>query len=254
MTAGRRSDLALGALGVVGLLLLWELAARSGLASAAVFPAPSEALRQAAARLTGGEVIVHVLTSLGRILAGFALGAAAGVIIGVMAGWYRGFGAIVRPLIEFLRPIPPLAWIPMAIVWLGLGEASKVFVIFLGAFFPVLTNAYRGVTTIDPLLLRAAQTMDVGGVRLLVRVILPAALPDIATGLRVGWGLSFGVLVAAELIAAQVGMGFLINNARQVGDVGIVIFGIALIGGTNLATDWLLDLGLKRLLGHRLEG
>ena len=137
----------------------------------------------------------------------------------------------------------------MAIVWFGLGEPSKIFVIFLGAFFPVLTNTWRGVTAIDPMLLRAAQTMDVRGTRLLTTVMLPAALPDIATGLRVGWGLSFGVLVAAELIAAESGMGFLINNARQLGEVGIVIFGIMLIGATNLLTDWGIARGIRYLLG-----
>jgi ABC-type nitrate/sulfonate/bicarbonate transport system permease component len=249
MTPLRRTDVLLGTLGVVLVLAAWEVAARSGFANAAVFPAPTEALRQAFLRLPVWDVVEHVVVSLGRILVGFSLGAVAGITIAVAAGWIRGFDTVVRPLVEFLRPIPPLAWIPMAIVWFGLGEASKVFVIFLGAFFPVLTNTYRGVTTMEPVLLRAAQTMDVRGIRLLTTVMLPAALPDIATGLRVGWGLSFGVLVAAELIAAQAGMGFLINNARQVGEVGIVIFGIMLIGAVNLLSDWALGRGIKRMLG-----
>ena len=248
MTALRR-PVFLGALGVVLVLAGWEGAARSGLADPAIFPAPTTALVEAFTRLAPGEILRHVAVSLGRILAGFGLGAAAGILLAVAAVWYRGFGAIVRPLIEVLRPIPPLAWIPMAIVWFGLGEPSKMFVIFLGAFFPVLTNTWRGVASIDPMLLRAAQTMDVRGSRLLASVMLPAALPDIATGLRVGWGLSFGVLVAAELIAAQAGMGFLINNARQLGEVSIVIFGIVLIGATNLLTDFALAKGIDRLLG-----
>lgn len=245
---GRNRRRLLGALGVLFVLALWEISARAGLANPAVFPAPSAALAEALRRLTAGEVFHHIGVSLGRILAGFSLGAAAGVLLAAAAAWFRGFGALMRPLIEALRPIPPLAWIPMAIVWFGLGESSKVFVIFLGAFFPVLTNAWRGVSSIDPILLRAAQTMDVRGAGLLMKVMLPAALPDIATGLRVGWGLSFGVLVAAELIAADAGMGFLINNARQVGDVGIVIFGIMLIGAMNLLTDWALAAAIGRAL------
>lgn len=244
-----RTDTILGGVGVALVLCLWELAARSGLADPAVFPAPTAALATAVTRLAPEEMLHHIAVSLGRIVAGFTLGAVAGITIAVAAAWYRGFGALVRPLLEVLRPIPPLAWIPMAIVWFGLGEPSKVFVIFLGAFFPVLTNTWRGVTAIDPVLMRAAQTMDVRGARLLGAVMLPAALPDIATGLRVGWGLSFGVLVAAELIAGDAGMGFLINNARQVGEVGIVIFGIMLIGATNLITDWALACGIRRLLG-----
>lgn len=246
---GRSREIALGFAGTFLILALWELSARSGLANPAIFPAPTTAIAEAFRRLAPGEIIHHVAVSLGRIFSGFLLGAVTGVVLAVAAAWYRGLGALVRPLVEVLRPIPPLAWIPMAIVWFGLGEPSKIFVIFLGAFFPVLTNAWRGVTSIDPVLLRAAQTMDVRGVRLLATVMLPAALPDIATGLRVGWGLSFGVLVAAELIAAEAGMGFLINNARQLGEVGIVIFGIMLIGATNLLTDWALAHGIQRLLG-----
>jgi ABC-type nitrate/sulfonate/bicarbonate transport system permease component len=246
---GSRKNIALGLAGTFLVLALWELAARSGLANPSIFPAPTAALAEAFRRLTPGEIAHHVEVSLGRIIAGFAIAGVTGVALAVAAAWYRGIGAVVRPLVEVLRPIPPLAWIPMAIVWFGLGEASKIFLIFLAAFFPVLTNAWRGVSSIDPVLLRAAQTMDVRGMRLLTSVMLPVALPDIATGLRVGWGLSFGVLVAAELIAAESGMGFLINNARQLGDVGIVMFGIMLIGAANLLTDWLLARGIRHLLG-----
>jgi ABC-type nitrate/sulfonate/bicarbonate transport system permease component len=237
-----------GAFSIATLLAAWEIAARTGLANPVMFPAPSHAVAETFARIPVVELMGHVAVSLGRILQGFALGAAFGIALAILAGWYRVLGNLVRPVIELLRPIPPLAWIPMAIVWFGLGEPSKVFVIFLGAFFPVLTNAYRGITGIDPVLLRAAQTMDVRGPRLLIQVGIPAALPDIAVGLRVGWGLSFGVLVAAELIAADAGMGFMIMNARQFGDVGIIMFGIVLIGAVTLATDWLLAAAIARHL------
>jgi ABC-type nitrate/sulfonate/bicarbonate transport system permease component len=246
----RRRDALLGALGVAVLLAAWEGAARSGTVSPAVFPAPSAAVAGTLARLPPAEIGANVLISLTRIVEGFALGAALGIAVAVAAGWYRTLGNLLRPVIELLRPIPPLAWIPMAIVWFGLGESSKVFVIFLGAFFPVLTNAWKGIAGIDPVLIRAAQTMDQRGLRLLARVVLPAAMPDIATGLRVGWGLSFGVLVAAELIAASSGMGFMIMNARQFGEVGVIIFGILLIGACNLATDWLLAAAIRRWLGR----
>jgi len=115
-----------------------------------------------------------------------------------------------------------------------------VFVIFLGAFFPVLTNAYRGMISIDPDILRAAQVLELKGWRLLLRVALPAALPDIATGVRVGWSLSFGTMVAAELIAADSGLGFMIMNARELGQLTVVIYGIILIGTLNLVTDFLI--------------
>jgi ABC-type nitrate/sulfonate/bicarbonate transport system permease component len=249
MSRARTTDTLLGAAGVLAVLVAWEVFARSGIVSPAVFPAPTAAVARAIERLTPADLAHHVGISLFRILMGFTLGALAGVAIAVAAAWYRGFGRIVGPIVELLRPIPPLAWIPMAIVWFGLGEPSKIFVIFLGAFFPILTNAYRGITGVEPVLLRAAQTMDVRGPRLLTSVMLPAALPDIATGLRVGWGLSFGVLVAAELIAADAGMGFLITNARQVGEIGIVVFGILLIGTVNIVTDFALAALIRRRLG-----
>lgn len=249
MTRSRSREIALGVAGTLAFLAAWELAARAGPASA-LFPPPSRAIAEALTKLSLATIGGHVAVSLRRIAAGFTAGAALGIAIAIAAGWYRTFGNFVRPVIELLRPIPPLAWIPMAIVWFGLGEASKVFVIFLGAFFPVLTNAYRGITSVDPTLVRAAQTMDVSGIVLLTRVILPAALPDIAIGLRVGWGLSFGVLVAAELIAADTGMGFMIMNARQTADVGVIIFGILLIGLAALATDWVLGVAIRRSVGR----
>src|SRR5581483_576581 len=169
MTA-RARDLTLSVAGAVGVLALWETVARSGTVSPAVFPPPTVALAAAVRRIPATELGEHVSASLLRVLGGFASGAGLGILLGVSLGWYRRLAALVQPVIELTRPIHPLAWIPMAIVWFGLGEPSKVFVIFLGAFFPVFTNAYRGMTGVDPLLLRAAQTMGLGGARLLFRV------------------------------------------------------------------------------------
>ena len=234
-------------------LVAWELAARFLWRDAQVLPAPTQAIAAAVTVLTPAELALHVGASLWRILAGFALGAIAGVGLGVATGWYPALARLVRPFVEILRPIPPLAWIPLAIVWFGIGEASKVFVIFLGAFFPIFTNAWRGMRSIPPVLLAAARTMDVDGPALLWKVALPAALPDIATGLRVGFGLSFGILVAAELIAADSGMGFLVMHSRQLGQLGIAIFAILLIGVVTLVADAALAAALKRLVGRRGE-
>jgi len=241
----------LGLLGTVLFLALWEAAARLVWHDPQVLPAPTQAIGSAWRHLTATELAAHIGISLARILVGFAFAAAAGIALGVAAGWYAWAGRIVRPIVDLLRPIPPLAWIPIAIVWFGLGEASKWFVIFLGAFFPIFTNAYRGMTAIPPVLLRAARTMDVDGIALLAKVALPAALPDIATGLRVGFGLSFGILVAAELIAADRGMGFLVMQSRQIGELGVAVFGILLIGIVSLVSDVALAAGLRRIIGVR---
>lgn len=249
--AFRDNDIALGAIGTLGVIALWEAAARTGLIDPSVFPSPSLAIAAAAGRLTAQQLGENLYWSLLRVFSGFALGALAGVVVGILAGWYRGFGMVVSPLIELLRPIPPLAWIPLAIIWFGLGEPSKFFIIFLGAFFPVVTAAYQGMRNIDPMLLRAGQTMGLKGVPLLLRVAIPAASPDLATGLRIGWGLSFGVLVAAELIAADRGLGYMIISERNAGgSVGVIIVGILLIGALNLLTDAAIGAAIRRWVGR----
>lgn len=244
-------DLLLGIVGTLATIALWEAAARSGLISPSVFPSPSLAIAAATERLTASQLGENLSWSLFRVFSGFLIGALAGVVVGILAGWYRRFGMVVGPFIELLRPIPPLAWIPLAIIWFGLGEPSKFFIIFLGAFFPVVTAAYQGMRGIDPVLLRAGQTMGLSGVPLLLRVAIPAAAPDLATGLRIGWGLSFGVLVAAELIAADRGLGYMIINERNTGgSVGVIIVGILLIGALNLITDAAIGAAIKLWVGR----
>jgi NitT/TauT family transport system permease protein len=250
MTVRRTSPIFYGATGIILVLVLWEAASRSGLVSPHALPAPIDAVITAIRTVPTNDLLQDFAVSLGRVTAGFAIGATLGVVIGIGAGWYWWFGALLRPIIELIRPIPPLAWIPMAIIWFGLDETSKVFVIVLGAFFPVVTNAYKGMLGIEPAILRAAQTMDVRGVKLLVQVALPAAMPDIATGLRIGWGLSFGILVAAELIAANSGLGYLIMHAQELDEVSVIIFGILAIGVANLATDFFIGWAIKRTVGR----
>lgn len=246
-----RRDIWLGLLGTALIVLIWEVAVRGGAVDQAIFPSPSIAIAEAAHRLTAERVGEHMFWSLYRVFAGFLLGTIAGTIIGILAGWSIVFGAIVRPIIELLRPIPPLAWIPLAIIWFGLGEPSKFFIIFLGAFFPVATSAYQGVRSIDPVLIKAARTFGLKGWRLLVELVLPMSAPDLATGIRIGWGLSFGVLVAAELIAADKGLGYMIMNERNSGgSVSVIVVGILLIGFLNLLTDAALAAGIRRWIGR----
>src|SRR5262245_11212869 len=239
-----------GMLSVIVMLTIWELASRFGWQDPQMLPAPSEALLAAARLLGPWDLAQHVGISLFRILAGFGLATVVGVLLGIVLGWSPLAARCLRPFVEVLRPIPPLAWLPLAIIWFGLGEPSKVFVIFLGAFFPIFTSAWRGMTMVSPTLIRAAQTMDVDGVRLLWRVAIPATLPDIAAGLRIGFGLAFGILVAAELIAAKSGMGYLIMEARQLGQLGIAIFGIFLIGVVNLVADHQLARAVRASIGR----
>ncbi|MCP4307756.1 MAG: ABC transporter permease, partial [bacterium] len=150
--SGRTTDILLGLIGTLAVLAVWELAARGGFVDPAIFPSPLLAIESSAEKVSRADVIEHIGWSVYRIVVGFALGALAGIAIGIAAGWYKWASFIFLPLIELLRPIPPLAWIPLAIIWFGLGEPSKFFMIFLGAFFPVVTATYRGVTSVDPAL------------------------------------------------------------------------------------------------------
>ena len=251
MTPSRTTDVVLGLTGVAIVIGGWELLVRGGAVDPALFPSPTMAFAEAAGRLSVGTVAEHTAWSLYRIVVGFLIGAVAGTVIGIAAGWYRGIGLVLRPIIELLRPIPPLAWIPLAIIWFGLGEPSKFFIIFLGAFFPIVTAAYVGITSVDPVLVRAAQTFGLKGPALLLRVGLPAAAPDLLTGIRIGWGLAFGILVAAELIAADRGLGYMIMNERNTtGSVAVIVVGITLIGILNLITDWAIGAASQRYIGR----
>ncbi|NBS72992.1 MAG: ABC transporter permease [Betaproteobacteria bacterium] len=239
-----------GLMGILILLMVWELSARWIWQDIQVLPSPIQCMDMAWQVLTVQELLMHIATSLSRILIGFTFAAVIGVGLGIAVGWYQYLGLAFKPILELLRPIPPLAWIPMAIVWFGLGESSKWFVIFLGSFFPIFTNAWRGMVGIPPVILRAAQTMDVKGFELLLKVAIPAALPDIATGLRVAFGLAFGILVAAELIASDSGLGYLIMQSRETSRLGVAIFGILLIGLLSMLADGILARLLKKFVSR----
>lgn len=241
--------------GFITLLLIWQIISMTRLINPSIFPGPMGVVNAALHDVPLNRLLQHVGISLLRVGMGFSIGTAAGVIIGVASGWYRQLGSILRTPIELIRPIPPLAWIPLAIIWLGLGESSKVLIIFLGAFFPVVTNAYKGMVNIDPNIIRAAQILGLRGRRLLLRVVVPASLPDIATGMRVGWSYSFGCMVAAELIAANSGLGYLIMNARQMGQIAVIVYGVILIGVINLLTDFVIqEVIIKRKLRWQFSG
>lgn len=226
--------------GVIVVLVLWQLANTLRLVNPGVFPGPLQILDTALNRFPAADVLDHARISVQRVLFGFLIGGGLGMVTGILAGWYRLFGKLIWGPIEILRPIPPLAWIPIALMWFGLGEQSKVFIISLGAFFPVVTNTYKGMISVDPMLFRAAQSIGLRGPRLLVQIAVPAALPDIAVGIRVGWSLSFGSLVAAEVLAANRGLGYMIMYGREVGEVEVIVYGILLIGLLNLLTDFLI--------------
>ncbi len=201
------------------ILLWWLLTAVTGAVSAARFPAPKEvweSLVQIATEGYGnGRLHQHVLHSLQLVAMGFAVAVGVGVPLGLLMGYSRKAEALINPAFLLLRPIPPLAWIPLAIVWLGLGDAAKILVIFVAAFVPSVINSYTGVRNIDIPVMEAAKMLGIRGRKLVLEVLVPGAFPMIFTGLRLSLQASWTTLVAAELIGALYGLGSILNQGSQ---------------------------------------
>jgi NitT/TauT family transport system permease protein len=226
--------------GLVGLLVLWEGLTRTGVVPALFLPSPLGVLAAMAQMLGSGELLAHVAASLGRIAQGFGLGALGGVGVGLAVGVWGLAEAVGTPLIAATFPIPKIALLPLLILWLGIGESSKVAVIALGVFFPMAINTYTGVRHADPLLLRAAASFGAGRFSLIRKVMLPSALPMIFAGLRLGAGTALLLLVAAEMIAASSGIGFLVLNAQNLMETTTLMVGIVVLSLLGLGSHWLL--------------
>lgn len=237
----------LGAAGLLAFLAIWEIAPRvvPGV-NPKMFPPPSQVvgvLGQMAA--PGGEIWPHVGASLWRALWGFLLGASLGVAAGVLTGRSTALRQFSDPVLHGLRAIPAIAIVPLAIVWFGLGDLSKVMLIAWGSFFPVWINTFIGVRDVPAVYLRSAATLGAGRRAVLLQVALPAALPFVFAGLRQATAVSFVVLVAAELVGAEQGLGFLISFAHLVFRVDIMFVGLLFLGAIGFLADqafaWLLQ-------------
>ena len=220
-----------GALVPVLLLLLWEAGSRLGLFSPVLLPSPSavaakwwayllpaqaqEAGQSTLAWWLSGELLHDAWSSLYRVVAGFLIGAGLALPLGLLMGASQRIYALFNPLMQILRPIPPIAYIPLAILWFGLGNPPSFFLIAIGAFFPVLMNTIAGVRQVDGIYLRAARNLGVNQWTLFTRVILPAATPYILAGVRIGIGTAFIVVIVSEMIAVNDGLGFRILEARE---------------------------------------
>jgi len=248
-------------------ILLWQAVASAGLVNPQVLPAPSEVGRKWVEYLLplvpfaeysgggwwawafSGELVVDTLTSLYRVVVGFAIGAALALPLGLAMGASPRVYSWMNPLVQILRPIPPIAYIPLAILWFGLGNPPAVFLIALGAFFPVLMNTIAGVRQVDGIYLRAARNLGAGRGTMFRRVILPAAVPYILSGVRIGIGTAFIVVIVSEMIAVNNGLGFRILEAREYFWSDKIIAGMITIGILGLA----IDIGMNRLNNYLLR-
>lgn len=237
----------LGIVSVGGVLFAWEALGRSGLIAPLFLPPLSSVLTEAARMGQSGELLGHLQASLWRIFWGFGLGAGFGILLGLAMGVSRMVDGLGHPLVVATYPIPKIALLPLFILWLGLGEATKVAVIGLGVFFPVLVNTRSGVKDVNPLHIQAAISLGSGRARIARKVLLPGSLPTIFAGLKLGAGAALLLLVTAEMIAADKGIGFMILSAANLMQTTRLLLGILLLAALGLLSNWLLAL-LERAL------
>jgi ABC-type nitrate/sulfonate/bicarbonate transport system permease component len=237
----------LGLLGTLSFFLAWEIVGRLGLINPVLFPPASTVAIAAYDLVISGELVRHLTASIWRAALGFFFGSVSGIIVGLATARLPLFRQMSNPLLQMFRAIPSIAFVPLAIFWFGIGEASKIFLISWGVFFPVWVNTFLGVRDVNPLLLRAAATLGAGRARMLWNVILPGALPLILAGLRISVAVSLVLLVAAELAGAKAGVGYLIQISGQVFRVDQMIVGLLTLGVLGLFADLLFVMIVQSL-------
>jgi NitT/TauT family transport system permease protein len=213
-----------------------------------IFPTPWQVVTATVELIKDGTLWTHIGASLMRVGVGFSLAVLLAVPLGLWLGWVKGAYSTLNPLFQILRPISPIAWIPIAILWFGVGNASPIYLIFISSVFPMIVQTTAGVHTIERRYLNAAQNFGVSRYTLFRQVVIPAVLPQIIVGMRIGLGVAWLVVVAAEMIALRSGLGYLIIDSRNAGNrYDLVIAGMIIIGLIGLLLDGLMRLleGLK---------
>jgi len=248
------------------LIAVWQLLSMKGYVNPLILPAPSAVLARwyqylspidaydpaksgYVAWLLSGELVHDAYASLYRVVVGFLIGAGLALPLGLAMGATERFYKLFDPLVQVLRPIPPIAYIPLSILWFGLGNPPAIFLISIGAFFPVLMNTISGVRHVDGIYIRAARNLGAGRATMFLRVILPAATPHILTGARIGVGTAFIVVIVSEMIAVNNGLGYRILEAREFFWSDKIIAGMLSIGLLGLG----IDTGMERLNAHLLK-
>jgi NitT/TauT family transport system permease protein len=227
---------------IAALIVLWWAAV--DITRSIIFPTPLAVVTGTWELLKDGSLWRHIGASLMRVAAGFGLAVCVAVPLGLWMGWVRGAFRTLNPLFQILRPISPIAWIPIAILWFGVGDASPIYLIFISSVFPMIVQTTVGVHTIEKRYMRAAENFGVSRRTLFKRVVIPAVLPQIIVGMRIGLGVAWLVVVAAEMIALHSGLGYMIMDSRNAGNrYDLVVAGMIIIGLIGLSLD-----GTMRLL------
>jgi sulfonate transport system permease protein len=227
------------------LLVLWQASAQWGWLSNRILPAPLDVAKAAIALARSGELWTHVAVSTWRALLGFAIGGSLGLALGLLTGTFRTAETLLDTTLQMVRNIPVLALIPLVILWFGIDESAKLFLVSLGVFFPIYLNTYHGIRSVDPALVEMARSYGLSRAQMYREVILPGALPQILVGVRFSLGLMWVTLIVAETVSAQAGIGYMTMNAREFLQTDVVLLGVLLYALLGKLADW-LSRGLER--------
>ena len=238
----------LGLLLPVGLALAWELVVAWGWSNGRLVPPPSKVFATILELARSGELSRHVLATLGRVAAGFGLGVVAGTLLGAISGYWGLARRLLDPTVQALRAIPSIAWVPLFILWLGIFETSKVALIGVGVFFPVYLGVMGAILSVDRKIVEVGRTFRLSGPAMIRRILLPAVLPAYVVSLRVGLGLGWMFVVAAEFMGASEGLGYLLIDGQQLGKPAQILAAITIFAILGKTTDRLIELGTTPLL------
>nr|WP_311529785.1 aliphatic sulfonate ABC transporter permease SsuC [uncultured Ralstonia sp.] len=229
----------------LALLVLWQACAQWGWLSNRILPAPLDVAKSAIELARSGELWTHVAVSTWRAAVGFVIGGSLGLALGLLTGTFRTAETLLDTTLQMVRNIPVLALIPLVILWFGIDESAKLFLVSLGVFFPIYLNTYHGIRSVDPALVEMARSYGLSRAQLYREVILPGALPQILVGVRFSLGLMWVTLIVAETVSAQAGIGYMTMNAREFLQTDVVLLGILLYALLGKLADW-LSRGLER--------
>jgi taurine transport system permease protein len=240
-------SLVLSVASVMAFLGLWTAATELGWIAPVFLPSPRAVLAEAAKIIGSGELWMAALMSSQRVFAGFAVAAIVAIPLGILMGVWWPAKAIVDPFVSLLRPLPSITWIPLTMLWLGIGEAQKVAIVFMGSWLYILLATLEATKQVDPLLIRAARNLGANDLAIMREVILPGALPGILSGLKITLAIAWSCVLSAEMVAAQTGLGAIIWQAKDWGNLALVLVGMICISLTVLMADWLAN-ALERVL------
>jgi sulfonate transport system permease protein len=239
---------ALGLLLPVGVALAWELIVWLGYSNGRLVPPPSRIFATLVELARSGELLIHIRATLIRVGLGFGLGVIAGTIMGAISGYWALARRLLDPTVQALRAIPSLAWVPLFILWLGIFETSKIALIAAGVFFPVYLGVMGAILSVDRKIVEVGRTFRLSGPAMIRRILLPAVLPAYVVSLRVGLGLGWMFVVAAELIGASEGLGYLLLDGQQLGKPAQILAAIVIFAILGKLTDWLIEVAAAPFL------